>query len=382
MGVGTRFTVAADLDGTIVYWSKEAEEALGWEEADAVGLHFVRRIFPRTLLVRGYAAFTDAFRGHRWEGEVHCRRPDGSEVCCLLEVAPIHDDEGIVSGVLVSGQVVAPEPISFEGVDLKKEFLVYLSQERNLSFNTGTAYITSINRIERFTGKSFVDLAYDVPAVRTFLREAEFASATKAQALAALKSVLKFMHLEGYIGYSPIQEIASPKKTRHVKRALSLPSVHKLLAACKRPVEYRLIYLGLYAGTRVSESARVGADDWVEDRIHILGKGRKWREVPVHPELVRVRDVILSKAYSDQTLKHVATAMSETLSIDFSSHDLRHTFSRTLRDMRVDRFILGALLGHAPSTTEIYAEVTFPEMQEALFKLNYGTMLKLVEGDQ
>jgi PAS domain S-box-containing protein len=373
---GETFTVTADDEGKIIYWSKGAEEVLGLDEADAVGLNLVARLFTRFDLIKGYGAFADALKGGSWEGQIYARHRNGSEIPLLLSLAPIEDEEGVTFGVVAAGQVLpVKDP---DGVDLKDEFLSYLIHERGLSPLTATTYLAGLERLERFCGKAAELLQAN--DVRHFLRESGGAPSTRNNTLSSIKAFFRWMNLEGYRDYSPILSVSGPKKTPAAPKSLRVSESRQILDLCSRPHEFRVIYFGLYAGCRVSESARITANEWQDDRLRFLGKGRKIREVPLHPMLAKHREVILSKQPSESTLKHLCVSFAHLTGIQFSSHDLRKTFGVMLSEARVSRDVIAELLGHTQSvTTASYVPVRWGELVEAMEKLTYGTDEELKE---
>lgn len=136
-----------------------------------------------------------------------------------------------------------------------------------------------------------------------------------------------------------------------------------------------MIYLGLYAGLRVSESERIDDAAWSEERgrLTFVGKGRKQREVPIHPELARVKENVLVKPVGVGCLKHSCRALAYASGIAFTSHSLRRTFAVNLSEAGIGREVIGALLGHAPlSVTESYCPVRWSEAVEAVSALTYS----------
>ncbi len=166
---------------------------------------------------------------------------------------------------------------------LKQEFMRYLVYECNLAPLTAYTYLGGLRRLEQFCGKDVAELT--VQDVRRFLRQPDMHPSTKNSTLVALKAFHRFGVLEGYWAPSAIREMRGPKLIRNPKPHLSADEARTLLDFCKRPNDTRLFYLGLLAGLRVSETASIGEDEWLEDRLRFMGKGRKVREVPLHPAL-------------------------------------------------------------------------------------------------
>lgn len=254
---------------------------------------------------------------------------------------------------------------------LRHDFAKYLVGERNLCASTAYTYEDSLLRLERFSGKKPAELSVD--DIRRFMREAAYHPGTKNLALHAIKEFHKWGVIEGHWQRNGIPELRGQRNPINPKRSLERAEVLELLEASQRPTEARVALLGLYAGCRISESARIGEDEWKGTKLRFMGKGRKIREVPVHPELQEHRGLILSRTPSSGTLQHTVRSLAHYTGIDMSSHSLRRTFGVTLSEAGVEREVIGALMGHAPSSTltKSYVPVRMNEMEQAIAKLSY-----------
>ncbi len=91
--------LSLDIDGTIRYWNRRAEEMYGWSKAEAIGMishELLQTVFPEPLpgIVN---ALTSA--GH-WEGELRHTRRDGSTLFVLSRWALRRDSGGHPAGFL------------------------------------------------------------------------------------------------------------------------------------------------------------------------------------------------------------------------------------------------------------------------------------------
>lgn len=258
-------------------------------------------------------------------------------------------------------------------IDYRERWARYLVKGRNLASTTAFTYELGVQRLERFTGKARADIS--AKDVREFLLS-DYHPATKNSTLVAIKSFHRWgAEIEELWPLNGIMTIEGPRMLRCEKLALTTLEARTLLDRCVRPNEFRAIWLGLLAGTRVSESAMVDETSWVSDGrqgwLRIVGKGSRPRQIPVHPRLQEKREMILASDATRDVLKFTCRSLAHVTGIAFSSHLLRHTFARTLRDGRVPRDVIGNLLGHAPtSTTLIYAPITEDEKIEASHCLN------------
>lgn len=174
--------------------------------------------------------------------------------------------------------------------------------------------------------------------------------------------------------------VKSPKTPpRLSKPPISLHDARKLLSVCSSPNDYRVVYLGLYALTRVGESAIIGPENYHRDRLTFIGKGDKERTVPVHPELAKVLPLFLDKKpKSKGVLMDRMAKLRDRYDIrdiqkkPATTHTLRRTGADFLYDRAgVEREVVKMVLGHGKEVTDIYAPVRFPKMQKAIFLIDY-----------
>lgn len=259
-------------------------------------------------------------------------------------------------------------------------FAQHLVKRCNLMPGTAFTYEQNLLRGERWLRKPAEEIS--APDLERFLLESEYHPSTKNGTLVAYKRYHKFRALVlQRCDLNGIMAIEGPRQVRIPTRPLTLDQARTLLDAAKKSREVRIIRLGLYGGLRVAEAASIGRVHWIYDddelKLGFVGKYRKYREIPVHPELERVRDLILSETTTDGTLKHVCRSLSHYTGIPFSSRSLRRTFSRRLRKAGVDRAIVGFLLGHGPRNvtethyTPVEDDVEDGEAIRAMAKLSY-----------
>lgn len=286
----------------------------------------------------------------------------------------VFNADGEPLGVLdMDSQVLMEAPVSLED----EEYLSYMVEECGFAATTVYSYKQCELRVERVTNKPISRLT--VEDMRSVMRNPTWHPRTRNLTLSAVKSKLKWLILEKRVEVTPelhaILQMRGNRRHYEAKEALSAEEAVKFIAACRRPNDFRLVYLGLFAGTRISEAARIREEHWLEDRLKFpSSKTRKTRQIPIHPELQKVREVILSKSPpSPDSLKHNMASLAHWTNVAASSHVFRRTFGVTLSEVGVDRDVIGALLGHTPSrmTTLAYVPVRWEEMTEAMKKLRY-----------
>ncbi len=288
-----------------------------------------------------------------------------------------------------------------------QEFLDYLIAERGSSDNTVAAYRNDLCQFHAFlTGSSQLGAQSDWTAVTRdhlinyilFLKEREYASATVARKVAAVKSFYGFLLRTGAIADNPADDLDSPKVKKQLPQTLSPDDVARLLALpaemSDTPKALRdtgLLELLYATGMRVSEVARLALEDvdLVGGSVRCVGKGNKERVIPLYPGAVNAvraylehgRNAFLGANRDERTLflnprgeqltrqglwliiKGYARELG--LAERVTPHTLRHSFATHMLNGGAGLREVQKLLGHANiSTTQVYTHITRDRMRE------------------
>lgn len=286
-------------------------------------------------------------------------------------------------------------------------WLAHLQVERGSSRHTLAAYRRDLARYGAFLADQSVTDARDVsPAhVAAFLgslREGygdhpPLATASAARTLVAVRGLHRFLADEGITETDPAHEVAPPRTTLRLPKAISVPQIERLLDAAGPGdsvlgLRDRALLEVLYAsGARISEVVGLDIDDLHLDSgsVRLLGKGSKERVVPVgrmareavSAYLVRSRPTLAAAGVGTPALflgsrgarltrqrawSAVAGAAERAdLAGRVSPHTLRHSFATHLLDGGADVRVVQELLGHASvTTTQIYTLVTVQRLRE------------------
>ncbi|HUZ01214.1 MAG TPA: PAS domain S-box protein [Thermomicrobiaceae bacterium] len=92
--------IATDQDGVITYWNRVAEQMYGWPADEVLGRN-VLDVTP-SLATREQAneIMRRLLAGEPWTGEFTVRRRDGTTFEAIVTDAPVHDDAGMLIGVV------------------------------------------------------------------------------------------------------------------------------------------------------------------------------------------------------------------------------------------------------------------------------------------
>jgi integrase/recombinase XerD len=128
--------------------------------------------------------------------------------------------------------------------------------------------------------------------IQSYLESLVTAPATKARALAAVKSLVSFAVKIGYMSTNVAQLVRQPKVPNNLsKHFLTEDEIKRMFAAESRPRNHLILKMLYYSGARVSELCGMKFKDFQERsdgkgaRVTIHGKGGKSRSVNVSEEL-------------------------------------------------------------------------------------------------
>jgi integrase/recombinase XerD len=294
--------------------------------------------------------------------------------------------------------------------DLINAFMNYLAVEKGFSANTVGAYRNDLDQLNDFiegmaSAKGFKAewLSVDRNLLINYiidLKDRNYASATVARKVAAVKSFFAFLVAEKKIQNDPTENISSPKVNKSLPKPLSLTEIDVLLAepaksstpeAMRDVAMLELLYA---SGMRVSELIDLNVNDinLKAGFVRCLGKGSKERIIPIHDRAVRsVKEYIsearphLLKGKEEQALflnrrgdrltrqgfwlilkGHAKAAGIKKV---VTPHTLRHSFATHILSGGADLRAVQELLGHANiSSTQIYTHLTSEHVRHAYDK--------------
>lgn len=205
---------------------------------------------------------------------------------------------------------------------------------------------------------------------------------TRRTYLNHLRSLYGWLVESGQLEADPVARLRRGPMPRPKPHPLPTDQAARLLATATGNLEAFLV-LGLYAGFRLHEIAKVRGEDVDETTTYVLGKGGLAATLPTHPEVWRIaqrypreghwfpspaehREHITHSAVSQQVTAHMRAHGIE----NGGAHRLRHTYITRLARKGVQPRIIQDLARHSSlDTTMRYIEVSSAERAAAIRSL-------------
>ncbi len=269
--------------------------------------------------------------------------------------------------------------------------------ERNASKHTVKAYKQDLAAFAQFVGpRKLRDI--DHITIRGFLSQLYDKGLSKtsvARALAAVRSLYRWLAQEGEVEQNPAALVSTPKLPKKLPRVPTLEEMNSVLdgempEAASFAERDRLMFELLYGcGIRNSELVGIDVDDvrLSAEALLIRGKGKKERYVPFGDAVksalkayLPVRQLVLSEARKStpallinqrggrlttrsvgRIIKKIAVAKG--LSPDVHPHTLRHAFGTHMLEEGADLRAIQEMLGHERlSTTQRYTQLSMKHL--------------------
>jgi len=278
------------------------------------------------------------------------------------------------------------------------EFLRHL-RARNASAHTIKAYTGDLDAFAAYVGWREWK-AIDHIAIRGFLShlyDKGLSKTSVARALAAVRSLYRWLAQEGVVEQNPARLISTPRLPKKLPRVPTIEEVNSVLdgkmpEVAAFPERDRLMLELLYGcGIRNSELVGINLNDISisNEAILIRGKGKKERYVPFGESvraglatylpwrqkllvilkktnsalLVNQRGGRLTTRSVGRIVKRIAILRG--LSSDVHPHTLRHAFGTHLLEEGADLRAIQELLGHERlSTTQRYTQLTTAQLTQ------------------
>ena len=272
-------------------------------------------------------------------------------------------------------------------------------RERNASAHTIKAYAADLDSFTSYVGSRDWK-SIDHLAIRGFLShlyQKGLSKTSVARALAAVRSLYRWLAQEGVVEQNPAKLVATPRLPKRLPRVPTIEEMNAVLDSditevASFPERDQLLLELLYGcGIRSSEVTGINLDDIrvSTGAILIRGKGKKQRYVPfggsaaaslaaylparkqLLDELHRKTPALLTNQRGGRlTTRSVGRivkkiAVAKGLSPDVHPHTLRHAFGTHMLEEGADLRSIQEMLGHSSlATTQRYTHLNVTHLKE------------------
>lgn len=290
-------------------------------------------------------------------------------------------------------------------IPILENFSLYLKVEKGLSKNSIIAYKRDVKKLIHHLDNHSIEvnpINIDKLIIQEFFYETakKISPRSRARLMSSMRGFFDYLIFENYRKDNPTELIETPKTGRKLPDSLSKEEIDQLIAAIDlshpQGERNRTIIETIYGcGLRVSELINLQLSDlfFKENYIRVLGKGNKFRFVPIHHTTIKylnfyindIRSHILPKKEDEDIvfLNHRGGRLSRqmifiilnnlakktNLGKKVSPHTLRHSFATHLLENGADLRTIQQLLGHESiTTTEIYIHIDNSHLQKVVNK--------------
>jgi integrase/recombinase XerC len=274
-----------------------------------------------------------------------------------------------------------------------KEYLVFVSQVKNLSENTSKSYERDLKKLDSFL-KGLNISNYSQINVETCsawigsLYSQNNNPRSIQRHLSSAKGFFRFLKKNNLIDSSPFDLVTAPKSSSTLPEVLSPEDVEQLLNFKPTNIieirDMAIVELMYSSGLRVSETVNININDFEENKsfLRVLGKGAKTRLVPMgrfainainewlieREKILNNTDALfLNSKGTRLTVRSVQLRLKKMAVKQglppIHPHMLRHSFATHMLESSGDLRTIQELLGHSSlSTTQIYTKLDYQHL--------------------
>ena len=273
------------------------------------------------------------------------------------------------------------------------EYLVFVSQVKNLSENTTKSYERDLKKLYLFLEKlnitNYSDIKEEIcSAWIGDLYSQNNKPKSIQRHLSSAKGFFRFLKKNNLISSSPFELVTAPKSSNTLPDVLSPEDVEQLLNfKPSNTIEIRdmaIVELMYSSGLRVSETVNINISDFEENMsfLRVIGKGSKTRLVPMGRFAINAINNWLNERVkiSNNTPALFLNSKGSRLSVrsiqlrlkkmaikqglpPVHPHMLRHSFATHMLESSGDLRTIQEFLGHSSlSTTQIYTKLDYQHL--------------------
>ena len=274
-----------------------------------------------------------------------------------------------------------------------KEYIVFISQVKNLSENTSKSYERDLKKLHLFLLDLNISEYSQISAETCSAWVGSLYSQNNnpksiQRHLSSAKGFFRFLKKNNLTESSPFELISAPKSSSTLPEVLSPEDVEQLLNfKPTNMIEIRdmaIVELMYSSGLRVSETANINISDFEENKsfLRVLGKGSKTRLVPMgrfainainnwlmeREKILNNTDALfLNSKGTRLTVRSIQLRLKKMAVKQglppIHPHMLRHSFATHMLESSGDLRTIQELLGHSSlSTTQIYTKLDYQHL--------------------
>ncbi len=189
--------------------------------------------------------------------------------------------------------------------NLYSEYETYLLLERSMSTNTVESYLRSVRKLDTFLNiKSIIHTTHkDILEFLNHINiEDSISDASQALVISSLRAFFKFIINTGLVQQNPLEFVEINKTGKKLPNILEIHEIESILNSIDHSTSYgmrnRAILEVLYGmGLRVSELINITLNNIIFDEmlIYIIGKGKKYRVVPIGNMALKYLNIYLDE---------------------------------------------------------------------------------------
>ena len=283
-----------------------------------------------------------------------------------------------------------------------KRYRQYLLLEKSLSPNTLEAYIDDANKLLSYLEDCNIPIESvsldDLHGFAAAMGDLNIAPRSQARIISGIKSLFKFLCLDGYRQDDPSELLEAPKIGRHLPDVLTVEEIDGIIRQIdlSLPEGQRnkaMIETMYSCGLCVSELCSLKMEDLYleEGFIRVTGKGSKQRLVPISDKAIgEIRLYLTDRCHIDikpgaepylflsirrgrplsrimvfDIVKDLTVKAGITKTV--SPHTFRHSFATHLLEGGANLRAIQCMLGHEKiSTTEIYTHIDRSRLRDEI----------------
>lgn len=226
--------------------------------------------------------------------------------------------------------------------------------------------------------------AQAVDIVRWIANHNEWSDSTTATYTSYLSSWYRWLQLVDRRADNPMVKVGTTKVPEREPRPIADADVPKLLGARMWGSTRVMLLLGLLAGLRAHEIAKIRGEDFdlAAGLLWVKGKGRKLKSVPLHAILIEVASHMPETGWWFPMRQHPgehirAKSVSDVVGramrragVRGTCHSLRHWYATSLLEGGNDLRVVQELLRHKSITsTQVYTRVSDQRRRDAIDSL-------------